>query len=402
VRAARAAALSLVLLAAACTGGGTAAPKGEALVIVSAPLTAQPWIGRFAERGAQLAARELNAAGGADGRKVVVQVLDDGGSPQQAVANARMAVSRHALALLTDGVGAVAVADVTDPASLPVFIVFEGGASLVDAKARPTLFRMAPSNKPMATRLSDYLSDKTKKAALLADDSSFGREGAAQTRTAFARNAIRLTADETVPEGTSDVAAQVLAARRSGATALVVWARATGVAAVVRAARSGGWTVPIYTGPTGEDPLVRQRVADHPQWLDGLTFVSFRITSETGPGPFAAYRRAYEKAFGVDSVGVTAGGKPVLQPPDWSTYSYDAVKLVAAAFNSSGGKLGAPLMTAIEKTVVTGANGDERGFGPDDREGVSPDDMYFGRFKDLRFAPVTDDILSTNLPAVSQ
>jgi ABC-type branched-subunit amino acid transport system substrate-binding protein len=397
----------VVLATAACTGSsstpvGGSTLKGEALVVVSAPITAQPWIGSFVERGARLAAAQLNAAGGAAGRKVVVSVLDNGGSPQRAVANARTAVAKHALALIIDGVGAVATADVTDPASLPVFIVFEGGASLVDAKTRPTLFRMAPANKPMATRLSDYLSEKAKVAALLTDDSTFGREGAAQTRLAFARNEIRLASDATVPEGASDVAAQVLAARRSGAAAIVVWARATGLAAVVRAARASGWNVPIYSGPTGEDPLVRQRLADHPEWLDGLTFVSFRITSETGPEPFAAYRKAYEKAFGVDKVGVSAGGKAVVMPPDWSTYSYDSVKLVAAALKNSAGKLGAPLMDAMQKTVVTGANGDERGFGIDDREGVSPDDMYFGRFKDMRFTAVTDDILSTNLPAVPQ
>ena len=393
----------LVLAAPACSGssgGGTT--KGEVLVVVSAPLTAQPWIGRFAERGAKLAADELNASGGAAGRKVVVEVLDNRGSPQQAVANARTAVAKHALALIIDGVGAVATADVTDPASLPVFIVFEGGASLVDAKERPTLFRMAPANKPMATRLSDYMSEKVKVVGLLSDDSTFGREGATQTRIAFKRNNITLVSDSTVPEGTSDVAAQVLDARRKGARALVVWTRATGLAAAVRAARSSGWKVPVYAGPTGEDPLVRQRLADHPEWIEGLTFVSFRITSETGPAPFAAYRKSYEKAFGVEKVGVKAGGRDVVMPPDWSMYSYDSVKLIAAVLKNSGGRLGPPLMEAMQRTVITGANGDERGFGAEDREGVSPDDMYFGVFTDMRFSAVKDDILSTNLPAVEQ
>jgi ABC-type branched-subunit amino acid transport system substrate-binding protein len=381
----------------ACSGGGAAPAKGTALVVVSAPLTAEPWVGRFVERGARLAARQL-----APRQRIEVLVLDNGGSPQRAVANARTAVAKGAAALVTDGVGAVAVAEVTDPVSLPVFVVFEGGRSLIDPTRRPTLFRLAPADKPMATRLSDYLAGKAKAVALLADDSSFGREGADQSRVALARNELRLVSDATVPQGTGDVAAQVLAARRAGAQVLVVWAKATGVAAVVRAARSSGWSVPIYTGPTGEDPLVRQRLADHPDWLDGLTFVSFRITSETGPEPFAAYRKAYEQAYGVDEVGVTAGGRAVLMPPDWSTYSYDAVTLVAAALTASGGRTGAPLLAALERTVITGANGDERGFGPDDREGVSPDDMYFGRFRDLRFAPVTDDILSTHLPPVSQ
>ena len=101
-----------------------------------------------------------------------------------------------------------------------------------------------------------------------------------------------------------------------------------------------------------------------PSGSTGLTFVSFRITSEVGPKPFATYRAAYEKKFGAEQVGVEAGGRPVLQPPDWSTYSYDAVKLSAAALETKQS-----LLTALDKTVITGANGDERGFGPTDREG---------------------------------
>lgn len=367
----------------------------DLLVVVSAPLTDSPWIGEFVQRGAELAAAELNARGGVDGREVVLEVLDHGGSPQRAVANARTAVSRGAAALITDGTGAVAVAEVTDPVPLPVFVVFEGGASIVDPQERPTLFRLAPANGPLSRRLADYVSEKADRVALLSDTSSYGRGGAEATRSSLGRNAVELVADVTLPE--NDVAAQVLQARRAGAELLVVWARATGVAAVLRAARSAGWDVPVYTGPTGEDPLVRQRLADRPEWVDGLTFVSFRITSEVGPEPFAGYRAAYEERFGVEEVGVEAGGRPVVQPPDWSTYSYDAVKLLAAAVEAGG-----PLMDALNSTVITGANGDERGFGPADREGVSPDDMYFGRFADMRFSPVDDDILSTNLPDVPQ
>jgi ABC-type branched-subunit amino acid transport system substrate-binding protein len=390
VRALRLLLLPVLLLPACASGPPTA--DGEAVVVVSAPLTSQPWIGGFVRRGAELAAKEVSADGG---RRFRVEVLDNAGSPQQAVANARRAVDLKAVALVTDGVGAVAVSDVTDPADLPVFVVFEGAASIVDPEERPTLFRLAPANRPLATRLGDYLSERAKRVSLLSDDSSYGREGAAATRTGLARNEIELATDATLPAG--DVTPQVLAARRAGAKALVVWARASGVAAVVRAARSTGWDVPVFSGPTAADPLLRQRLADHPEWVDGLVFVSFRITSEVGPEPFAAYRRAYEAAYGVEEVGVTAGGRPVLQPPDWSTYSYDAVRLVDAALAT-----GQPLMEALESTVITGANGDERGYGPTDREGVSPDDMYFARFEGMRFVPVDDDVLSTNLPTVPQ
>jgi branched-chain amino acid transport system substrate-binding protein len=377
------------------------APKGEALIVVSAPLSAQPWIGGFLKKGAQLAAKQLNAAGG---RQLRIEVLDNGGSAQTAAANARQAVAEHASALLIDGLGAKAIAAITDPVKLPVFITFSGGSELIDAKARPTLFRMAPANTYLCRRLADYLADtqKGKPVALLSDDSDYGREGAADVRSNLLHDEVKVASEQSVAEGARDVSAQVLQARRSGAKVVVVWAEASGVAAVVRAIHSSGWDPVIYTGPTGEDPLLRQTLADKPEWVDGLGFVSFRITSEVGGEPFAAYRKAYNQEYGPDEVGVSFGGKKVLSPPDWSTYPYDSVRLVAAAFARAGSTDSAKVYAALQQVTITGANGDERGFGPDDREGVSPDDMYFAHFKDMRFQPNRDDILSTNLPPVPQ
>jgi ABC-type branched-subunit amino acid transport system substrate-binding protein len=291
---------------------------------------------------------------------------------------------------------------VTDPASLPVFVVFDGGASFVDARAHPTIFRLAPANRYMSRRLADYLADKTPSVALFSDGSSYGREGAAQLSVDLAHNGIPVVARSVLPVGADDVSAQVLAARRAGAKALIVWAGAPDVAQVIRTARSAGWQAAVYTGPTGEDPLVRQQLADHPDWLDGATFVSFRITSEQGPAPFNQFRSAYERRYGADKVGMSADGRPVVQPPDWAMYSYDAVMLVSAALTQSFGEVGPPLLAAIQMVSITGANGDQRGFGPDGREGVNSSDMYFARFQNMRFAPVTDDLLSIRLLNVEQ
>jgi ABC-type branched-subunit amino acid transport system substrate-binding protein len=308
----------------------------------------------------------------------------------------------HAAALVTDGVGAGAVAAVTDPAHLPVFVVFDGGGSIVDPRTRPTVFRIAPADAPMAMRLADYLAARHPRVAVLSDDTGFGTDGAAALGPAFRRDRIPVVSREQVPASAPDVRTQVLAARRAGATALVVWASAPVVAAAVEAARSSGWAVPVWAGPTGEDPLVRQRLAAHPGWLDRVGFVSFRITAEVGAGPFQAYRHAYEARYGADRLHLTQHGQEVVEPPDWSMLPYDAVRLVAAAAVKAGGS-GPALLRALEgHVVITGANGDERGFLPTTREGVSPDDMYFARFHGFVFAPVRDDLLSQNLPAVPQ
>jgi ABC-type branched-subunit amino acid transport system substrate-binding protein len=393
--------VALALVLTACSGGGTQAPKGEALIVVSAPLTSSRWVGEFLDRGARLAAAQVNDG---KGRHIRLRIEDSGGSAQTTLAQARKAVADGAVAFLTDGVGAKAVAAVTDPVKLPVFITFEGGASLTDAKALPTLFRMAPANTYLCRRLADYLADvrRGQSVALLADDSSYGVEGAANAKADLLHDEVKVVHTQTVPATARDVSAQVLAARRSGAKVLVVWARAAGLSAIIRAVRSSGWDVPIYTGPAGEDPLVRQQLADKPQWLDGTVFVSFRITSEVGGAPFAAYRKDYERAYGQDTFGVRSGGKEVVQPPDWSMYPYDAVKLVAAALDRAKAVDREKVYEGIQNVVITGANGDERGFSADDREGVSPDDMYFAAFQDMVFHPKKDDILSTSLPEVPQ
>jgi len=294
------------------------------------------------------------------------------------------------------------LSDVSGPASLPVFVVFDGGASIIDPTSRPTLFRIAPADKPMSIRLTDYLAGGHPKVAILADDSAYGTDGLSAMRAGFARDKTTVVDTGVVAAGSSDVAARVLAARHAGATTLIVWAGAPVVAATIQAARSSGWDVPIWAGTTGEDPLVRQRLAAHVDWLDKVGFVSFRMTAEVGPKPFNDYRKKYEDKFGAQKVGVKQDGKDVIAPPDWSMFSYDTVKLVAAALEKAG-DVGEPLLRTLEgKIVITGANGDERGYLATTREGVSPDDMYFAKFHGFTFAPVTDDLLSQNLPAVPQ
>jgi ABC-type branched-subunit amino acid transport system substrate-binding protein len=165
--------------------------------------------------------------------------------------------------------------------------------------------------------------------------------------------------------------------------------------------RARGWQAPVWTGPTAEDPVVRQQLAQHPEWLDRVGFVSFRMTAEVGPEPFQAFRAAYEKAFGPDRIGVTAGGREVVQPPDWAMYAYDTVHLLARALEVAKGT-GAPLLDALHSVSVTGANGDQRSFLPRNHEGVSSDDMYIATFRDMRYHPVDDDLLSKSLPEVPQ
>jgi branched-chain amino acid transport system substrate-binding protein len=102
-------------------------------------------------------------------------------------------------------------------------------------------------------------------------------------------------------------------------------------------------------------------------------------------------------------VGVkTSDGKDVIQPPEYAMYSFDFVRLLAAAMESAGAVRGEKVIQALNRITIAGANGDERGFNLVNHEGVIDDDVYFARFRDMTFAPVEDDLLSASLPNVEQ
>jgi branched-chain amino acid transport system substrate-binding protein len=388
-------------------GGSSQATRREALtIVVNAPFSRSPYLGRTIENGAQLAAGEVNANGLRIGGKTYelrVTTMDTALSPARAVANMRRAVGQHAVAVVDEGTGIDASWRIANGDGMPVGVVFEGGAQIVDPATRPNVFRIAPTDHGVAFRLAEYLVPKGLKLALLHDDSDYGAAGARALASAFSQNRSSVAIDETLPADALDLGPQVLRARRAHATGLLVWGRPATIAAVVTAARSSGWNVPVFTPPAGSDPFVRQQLADHPRWVDGLTFASGRLTAEIGTGPFLTFEQKYESAFGVDRIGVTTSARrPVIVPPESAMYAYDFVNLVAAALLKANSTDPAKVTAALNEVTTEGANGDQRAFNQHNHEGVVDDDIYFARFHDMIYAPVKDDPLSATLPTLPQ
>ena len=396
---------ALVLALPGC-GGSNAKEGGELLVVVNAPFSRTPAVGQAIAQGAELAAAEVNGTAPVivDGRSYRLRIrrLDNGLSARRSAENVRRAVADGAIAVVDDGIGVDASWRIAERADLPIGITYGGGTGLVDAEARPNVFRIAPRDRGISFRLAEYLIPQGLKLALLHDTSGYGREGATALDSAFGHNPEAVVAKSTLAAA-GDVTPQVLAAKRAGATALLVWAQPAAIAKVLFAARSAGWDVPVYTPPAGADPLIRRQLADHPDWVDGLTFASGRMTAEVGPGPWRAFQSSHDAMFGPQEVGVeTASGRQVFQPPELAMYSYDFVKVLAAALARAGSLAGADLIAALEQVGIRGANGDERGFNERSHEGVVDDDVYFARFHDMTFAPVQDDPLSSTLPTIPQ
>jgi len=395
---------SLVVVLAGCGGSSSPSTRKQLLVVVNAPFSRTPYLGQAIENGARLAASEVNASGlriGDTTYDLKVQTMDSALSPAQALANVRRAAAEHAIAIVDEGTGIDASWRVAR--GVPICIVFQGGKESVDPATRPNVFRIAPTDHGIAFRLAEYLIPKGLKIGLVHDDSDYGSAGSAALNEAFSQNRSSVAVDETVPADALDLAPQILRARRAHATALLVWGQPATIAAAITAARTAGWDVPFFTPPSGADPFVRQQLANHPSWVDGLTFAGGRLTAEVGSGPFRRFEQKYEAAFGVDRVGVkTREGQEVIQPPETGMYAYDFVNLLAAAVLKAGSTNPVQISSALEEVTTEGANGDERAFNKHNHEGVVDDDVYFARFHDMTYAPVKDDPLSATLPTIPQ
>jgi ABC-type branched-subunit amino acid transport system substrate-binding protein len=394
-----------VLTLAGCGGTSKATERPALTIVVNAPFSRSPYLGRTIENGARLAASEVNAGGipiAGTTYDLRVVTMDTALSPARAVVNMRRAVAKHAVAVVDEGTGIDASWRVARGAGMPVGVVFEGGRQIIDPETRPNVFRIAPTDHGVAFRLAEYLVPKGLKLALLHDDSDYGAAGEQALTSAFSQNRSSVAIDETLPSDALDLGPQVLRARRAHATGLLVWGRPATIAAVLTAARSSGWNVPVFAPPAGSDPFIRQQLADHPQWLDGLTFASGRLTAEVGTGPYLGFEQKYESSFGVDRVGVKSGGSPVIAPPESAMYAYDFVNLIAAALLKAASTDPAKVTAALNEVTTEGANGDQRAFNRHNHEGVVDDDIYFARFHDMIYAPVKDDPLSATLPTLPQ
>jgi ABC-type branched-subunit amino acid transport system substrate-binding protein len=399
--------LLIALAFLAATACSTPQPTETAIIVVDAPVARAGALAKQIEQGARLAVEEINANGGVRAGprtvKLEINVLDSGASPQQTAANMGATVRRRAVAVIDEGTGVDAGWRIANDAGIPIGIVYQGGEGLVDYAKRPNVFRIAPTDRGIAFRTAEYLIPKGARVAILTDDSEYGSNGRAALGRAFARDMSSVAATIAVPSAATDLSPEILRARRSGATALLVWARPSVIALAIRAARSSGWNVAFYTPTAGEDPLIRQQLADRPEWIDGLTVALSRLTSEKGPQFFARFRKAYEDRFGAERIGVRSRGRDVVQPPDVPMYAYDFVRIVAAAMAHAGTATPGPaLVKSMTSVEVFGANGDERAFNELNHEGVVDDDVFFVVFKDMVWTPVRDDALSATLPPVPQ
>jgi len=300
-------------------------------------------VGNSMRRGVELAAKEINEAGGYLGRPLELVVRDDAGTPsvgreaaEQLVVQERVAFT---IGFCNTGVAMKAL-EVFEQHRHVLIVPCAQGTSVTSATSVPLsfVFRVAPSDAMNARFLVREMAVRRKltKVALLADATPYGEGGINDLTAELARMGLRPVRVDRFEAGRTPLAPALRAARDAGAEAIVVYAVGPGQVAALKARKETGWKVP-YFAPW---PLSFGSVAGHadPDVLEGAMMAQTIIQDGENErrATFIARYYRYARESRIGSLMAAAQG-------------YDATQLaLRAVFQAHGDLSGPALKRALE------------------------------------------------------
>lgn len=305
------------------TAAGDAAASGEAFKIgVTGPLTgAAAAYGIAVRNGADLAIKEINAAGGVNGTMLEMNAQDDEHDPEKAV-NAYNTLKDWGMQML---VGATTsgpcIAVAAESSNDNLFQITPSG-SAVECVAPDNVFRVCFADPDQGTASAKYIGDNklASKVAIIYDSST---EYSSGIREAFIKEAgnqgIEIVADEAfTAETNTDFSVQLDKAKESGAE-LVFLPIYYQEASVILKQASDKEFAPIFFGCDGMDGILTVENFDA-SLAEGLMLLTPFSADEAESKDFTD---AYVAAYGET-------------PNQFAADSYDAVYAIKAAAEKAG------------------------------------------------------------------
>ena len=326
----------LVLLSAAMTGLlGAGAASADISIATAGPMTGQyATFGEQMKRGAEMAVKDINAAGGVLGQKLKLQVGDDACDPKQAVAVANKFVS--------DGVVFVA-GHFCSGSSIPASKVYEEENVLQISPAStnpkltdeggPNVFRTCGRDDQQGVVAGNFIADHfgKKKIAILQDKTAYGKGLADQTRLNLHKRGVKEVMYEAYTAGEKDYSALVSKMKAAGVQVVYIGGYHTEAGLIIRQAREQDYNVQLISG----DALVTDEY--------------WKITGPAGEGTLMTFSPDPRK--NPDAAPVVKEFKNSgYEPEGYTLYTYGAIQAWAQAVKMAGStKTG-----AVEKALHSG------------------------------------------------
>lgn len=299
----------------------SAATKGTILLAYEGPLTGdQRSNGYDMLRGTKLAVKEINAAGGLLGMKVVLISGNDKADPATGVTVAKSIIAKHPSAVIGPFNSSVGVKN------LPLYI--KGGVFPVQLTSTDDTTGMGATVQPKNSQISPaevnwMKANKAQKVSILWDPSTYTKGMADRMYSALDKQGALVTKIEIDPTAT-DFSAQVAQALTNNPDTVYVstyFPQGAIIAKELAAQAKAGNDARCFMGLANQDPgfiTAAGNAAAH-----RCTFSGSPTPTQFGNKISRAYVKNYKSTFGT-------------APGTWGIYAYDSVYLWANAVTKAG------------------------------------------------------------------
>jgi branched-chain amino acid transport system substrate-binding protein len=350
------AAAAVVLTAAACSapgassspssGGGTssgAAAGPIKIAVVDAQSGSNSDLGQFEWRGVSLAVKQVNAAGGVDGRKIQLTLYDDQGDQTVGTELARKIASDGDVAMLGTAESAVTVAMAPILKSEKIPNITSGQSTALIAAKSPYLFLNGPTGLTYDSTLAKYLvtTKGYKKIAMLTNNDSYGAGEEKAMTSALQSLGVTPVAAKVVPSGQTNMTPALNAIRGASPQVLFIGAEEAQSGLIVKQARALGMAAVIAEGAPAGTPLYLSTAGTAN--ANG-TIVSSPYLGNDASAAAQKFAAAYTEAYGT-------------APELHGAKAYDGAQIMISALKACNACTGLALANAIRAVRYQGLLG---------------------------------------------
>jgi branched-chain amino acid transport system substrate-binding protein len=322
--------------------------------------------------------KQVNDAGGINGKKLVLFIEDTQGENTRAVNAIKKLVQRDKVAAIIgpsrSGTSMAAIPQATR-AQVPLISCAAAEAISTPVEQRKWVFKVAPNDSDAVRRIYEHMQTRgIEKVGLITGTTGFGNAGREQLKGLAGEYAIEIVADETYSPGDTDMTAQLVGIKNAGAQAVINWSIVPAQSIVPQNMRQLKLEIPLYQSHGFANVKYAEAAGEA---AEGTLFPAGRIMAVDTIDPehpqaevLKSYKEAYETATG-DHVS-TFGG-----------HAYDGLWLVVEALRAVGDDP-AKIRDWLETARFTGIGGVFE-MSPRDHCGLDKEDFEMLTVKDGKF-----------------
>ncbi len=300
---------------------GWTAACADIMIATAGPMTGQyASFGQQMKAGAEMAVKDINAAGGVLGQKLKLEIGDDACDPKQAVAVANQMINKGVVFMAGhfcsgSSIPASAVYDEEgivqiSPASTNPKLTDEGG---------PGVYRVCGRDDQQGIVAGNYIADHygKEKIAVLHDKTAYGKGLADETRKQLKKRDMTETMYEAYTAGEKDYSALVSKMKANDIGVIYLGGYHTEAGLILRQARERGLNAQLISG----DALVTQEY--------------WQITGDVGEGTLMTFSPDPRK--NPDAAPVVKRFRDAgIEPEGYVLYTYAAIQAWAQAAAKAG------------------------------------------------------------------